>query len=235
MGGYSAPLQSALTTECLVKRNASTQPTHDLARRLGPFDATMIVMGGIIGAGIFTTPQVVALQVHSPLLILGAWAVGGLIALAGAFIYAELSSQSSESGGQYVYLRDALHPLVAFGYGWSLLFVIQTGGMAAVALIFANHVFELVGARVTDLRAALLASIALALLTIINCIGVRAGSVTQNIFMILKLIAIAALVAFGLTVSAPAKTEGVLLVNSSSTIWQSLIAFGAALIPAQFA
>ena len=91
----------------------------------------MIVMGGIIGAGIFTNPYVVAQQVHTPLLILGAWAVGGLIALAGAFIYAELSSQSSESGGQYVYLRDALHPLVAFAYGWSLLFVIQTGGMAA--------------------------------------------------------------------------------------------------------
>src|SRR5216684_1377438 len=180
---------------------------HALARRLGLFDATMIVMGGIIGSGIFINPHVVALQVHSPLLILGAWAVGGLIALAGAFIYAELSSQSSESGGQYVYLRDALHPLVAFGYGWSLLFVIQTGGMAAVALIFANHILELVGTRVNDMRAALLASAALALLTIINCIGVRAGSVTQNVFMILKLIAIAALVAFGLTVAGPAKTE----------------------------
>src|SRR6202162_3012945 len=120
---------------------------HVLARRLGLFDATMIVMGGIIGAGIFTNPYVVAQQVHTPLLILGAWAVGGLIALAGAFIYAELSSQSSASGGQYVYLRDALHPLVAFGYGWSLLFVIQTGGMAAVALIFANYVLELVGVR----------------------------------------------------------------------------------------
>src|SRR5216117_2059464 len=96
-----------------------------------------------------------------------------------------------------------MHPLVAFLYGWSLLFVIQTGGMAAVALIFANHLFELIGVRVTDLRAALLASAALALLTVINCIGVRAGSMTQNVFMILKLIAIAALVAFGLMVSAP--------------------------------
>src|SRR6266853_2427020 len=211
---------------------------HDyaLARRLGLFDATMIVMGGIIGAGIFTNPYVVAQQVHTPFLILGAWAVGGLIALAGAFIYAELSSQSSESGGQYVYLRDALHPLVAFGYGWSLLFVIQTGGMAAVALIFANHLFELVGVRVTDLRAALLGSAALALLTIINCIGVRAGSVTQNVFMVLKLIAIAALVGLGLMVSGPA--HGATVVNSgpaAATTLQSLIAFGAALIPAQFA
>jgi len=206
-----------------------------LARRLGLFDATMIVMGGIIGAGIFTNPYVVAQQVHTPLLILGAWAVGGLIALAGAFIYAELSSQSHESGGQYIYLRDALHPLVAFGYGWSLLFVIQTGGMAAVALIFANHVFELAGRRVTDFRAALLASIALASLTIINCIGVRAGSVTQNVFMILKLIAIAALVAFGLTVAGPAKTDAITTTTSSPTLWPALIAFGAALIPAQFA
>ena len=196
----------------------------------------MIVMGGIIGAGIFKTPEVVAQRVHTPLLILGAWAVGGLIALAGAFIYAELSSQNHESGGQYVYLRDAMHPLVAFSYGWSLLFVIQTGGMAAVALIFANNVFELADRRVTDFRAALLASIALALLTIINCIGVRAGSVTQNVFMILKLVAIAALVAFGLTFAAPVRTEAVTAsAGSSATLWHSLIAFGAALIPAQFA
>jgi basic amino acid/polyamine antiporter, APA family len=219
--------------------NSSTSVTPDsashLARRLGLFDATMIVMGGIIGAGIFTNPYVVAQQVHTPFLILGAWVVGGLIALAGAFIYAELSSQSHESGGQYVYLRDALHPLVAFGYGWSLLFVIQTGGMAAVALIFANHVLELVGAQVNDFRAALLASTALALLTIINCLGVRAGSLTQNIFMVLKLVAISALVVFGLMVSGPAQTAAPLAVVPSTSSIQLLIAFGAALIPAQFA
>ena len=221
-----------------MKRQAEevNEQRHALARRLGLFDATMIVMGGIIGAGIFTNPYVVAQQVHTPFLILGAWAVGGLIAIAGAFIYAELSSQSSESGGQYVYLRDALHPLVAFGYGWSLLFVIQTGGMAAVALIFANHLFELIGVRVTDFRAALLASAALALLTLINCIGVRAGSVTQNVFMILKLIAIAALVVIGLTVSAAPQISGSAMQSfSNPTLGQSLIAFGAALIPAQFA
>ena len=166
------------------------QADSDLARRLGLFDATMIVMGGIIGAGIFTNPYVVAQQVHTPLLILGAWAVGGLIALAGAFIYAELSSQVTASGGQYVYLRDAMHPLVAFLYGWSLLFVIQTGAMAAVALIFANHVFALAGVTTSEGNTALLGASALILLTIINCIGVRAGSITQNVFMILKLIAI---------------------------------------------
>ena len=215
--------------------NSIQAPEGHLARRLGLFDATMIVMGGIIGAGIFTNPYVVAQKVHTPLLILGAWAVGGLIALAGAFIYAELSSQTTESGGQYVYLRDAMHPLVGFVYGWSLLFVIQTGGMAAVALIFANHAMELFGVATNEFRAALIGSAALAVLTVINCIGVRAGSATQNVFMVLKLIAIAVLVFAGLTVTAPATNAVNASAANASTTWQMLIAFGAALIPAQFA
>jgi basic amino acid/polyamine antiporter, APA family len=212
--------------------NPSTE-AH-LARRLGLFDATMIVMGGIIGAGIFTNPYVVAQQVHTPVLILGAWAIGGLIALAGAFIYAELSSQVTESGGQYVYLREAMHPVVGFVYGWSLLFVIQTGGMAAVALIFANHIFELAGVTGGEWSAALLGSAALAVLTVINCLGVRAGTVTQNLFMVLKLIAIAALVIIGLTFTSAVHPTPVQAHAHSST-WQLMIAFGAALIPAQFA
>lgn len=194
----------------------------------------MIVMGGIIGAGIFTNPYVVAQQVHTPKLILGAWAVGGLIALSGAFIYAELSSQVTESGGQYVYIREAMHPLIGFLYGWSLLFVIQTGGMAAVALIFANHLFELIGVRASEFSAALLGCVALLLLTIINCVGVRAGTVTQNLFMILKLAAIAVLVVLGLLLAAPASNSTATVIQSNTT-WQALIAFGAALIPTQFA
>lgn len=109
-----------------MSANSTSTDSH-LARRLGLFDATMIVMGGIIGAGIFSNPYVVAQQVHTPLLILGAWAVGGLIALAGAFIYAELSSQVTESGGQYVYIREAMHPLLGFLYGWSLLSSFKPG------------------------------------------------------------------------------------------------------------
>src|SRR5690348_1199058 len=111
-----------------------------LVARLGIFDTTMLVMGGIIGSGIFINPYVVAQQVPSTVLILAAWAFGGLIALAGAFIYAELSSQTSTSGGQYVYLRDAFHPALAFVYGWALLLVTQSGGMAAVAVTFAKYV-----------------------------------------------------------------------------------------------
>jgi APA family basic amino acid/polyamine antiporter len=209
--------------------------TH-LARRLGLFDTTMIVMGGIIGSGIFINPYVVAQQVSSPVLILAAWSVGGLIALGGAFIYAELSSQSSVTGGQYVYLRDAFHPALAFLYGWALLLVIQSGGMAAVAVTFAKYLCAIGGAQVGESGATLLAACALAFLTIINCFGVRAGSTMQNFFMILKLIAIAALVAFGLTVkNAPQIQQMNMSIDGKSTIWDSLNSFGAALIPVVFA
>src|SRR3970040_1124880 len=119
----------------------SSSPPHSqprLVRRLGPFDATMIVMGGIVGSGIFINPYVVARQVHTPALILGAWIAGGVVALLGALVYAELAALRPETGGQYAYLRDALHPSVAFLYGWGLLLVIQSGGMAAVAITFAR-------------------------------------------------------------------------------------------------
>ena len=114
-----------------------------LARRLGLYDATMLVMGGIVGSGIFINPYVVARRVHTPFLILGAWVLGGLIALAGAFVYRELAARFSEAGGQYVYLREAYHPLVAFLYGWCLLLVVQTGGMAAVAVTFSRYLREI--------------------------------------------------------------------------------------------
>jgi APA family basic amino acid/polyamine antiporter len=207
-----------------------------LDRRLGLFDTTMLVMGGIIGSGIFINPYVVAQQVSSTILILAAWAFGGLIALAGAFIYAELSSQTSASGGQYVYLREAFHPALAFIYGWALLLVTQSGGMAAVAVTFAKYICSLGQMEANDNVAAFLATIVLAVLTIINCLGVRAGSTTQNLFMILKLIAIAALVAFGLTVSGPPTSSAIAGSTSPAPgIWNSLTAFGAALIPVQFA
>jgi APA family basic amino acid/polyamine antiporter len=199
------------------------------------FDTTMIVMGGIIGSGIFINPYVVAQQVPSTILILAAWGFGGLVALAGAFIYAELSSQTSLSGGQYVYLRDAFHPALAFSYGWALLLVTQSGGMAAVAVTFAKYLGAIGGAQAGDIAAAWFAAVALALLTIVNCLGVRAGSTTQNLFMILKLIAIAALVVFGLALRGTSQTQIATSASSPSTMWDLLTAFGAALIPVQFA
>src|SRR5882757_7251038 len=100
---------------------SSPKDGSGLARQLGLFGTTMAVMGGIIGAGIFINPYIVAERVHTPILILAAWIVGGLIALIGAFIYAELAARLPIVGGQYGYLRDALHPAIAFIYGWVLL------------------------------------------------------------------------------------------------------------------
>ena len=165
-------------------------------RQLGLFDAIMIVMGGIVGAGIFANPSEVAHRVHTPFLILGVWVLGGLFAMCGAFIWAELAMRLPAAGGQYLYLREAYHPAVAFVYGWGLLLITQTGGMAAVAVIFASYFRALTGA---DWNSSAIAVIALLTLAGINCLGARTGSNVQSALMLLKIGAIAALVMIGFT------------------------------------
>src|SRR5690349_18383279 len=199
-----------------------------LARRLGLFDATMIVMGGIIGAGIFVNPAVVARNVHTPLLVLGAWLIGGMIALIGAFVYAELAALRPRVGGQYAYLRDAYHPIVAFLYGWTLLLVVQTGGMAGAAIIFGRYFDDLFGLSIPE---QLLAAVALGLLTVINCLGVLAGSNVQSALMLTKLVAIALLI--GLGCFGPIVTN---LKETAATVDSGGFAgFGRAMVPVLFA
>jgi len=199
-----------------------------LARKLGLFDATMLVMGGIIGSGIFVTPAEVARHVSTPLMIVGVWLLGGLIALAASFAYAELAARRPAVGGQYAYLRDAYGPLPAFLYGWALLLVIQSGGMAAVAITFARYVNDLLPLGLSD---SALAVGVLALLTVINCFGVKSGSNVQSLLMLLKIGAIAALVllgwwlAPGLASPAPATSAGTI---------SMLAAVGAAMTPVMF-
>src|SRR4026208_475607 len=118
--------------------------TQPFKRPPRPLDATMIVVGGIIGSGIFINPYIVAQRLDSSALVLGAWIAGGAIALAGALGFAELGSVFPRVGGQYAYLRDALHPLAGFLYGWALLAVIETGAIAAVAIAFATYTLRLV-------------------------------------------------------------------------------------------
>lgn len=198
-----------------------------LARRLNAFDATMLVMGGIIGSGIFINPYVVARQVHTPALILGVWAAGGLIALIGAFIYAELAALRPEVGGQYAYLRDAWHPSVAFLYGWGLLLVVQSGGMAAVAVTFARYTLQLTHVAMPEW---LLAAGTLAILTIINCLGVRSGTNTQSALMLLKLGAIAMLLVAG---SMTTHTAAAPVVARHEDL--SMLMLAAAMTPVMFA
>ena len=200
----------------------------DLARRLGVFDGTMIVMGGIIGAGIFISPYVVARYVHTPALILGVWVAGGAIALLGAFVYAELAAIKPGVGGVYAYLRDAFHPMVAFLFGWTLLLVVNAGGMAAVAVTFGLYLRDLTGIA---LEPATIAVIALAALTIINCYGVRAGASVQNTFMVLKIVAIAALITIGWIAVGRASASP----PPAAAATGSPTGFAAAMVPVLFA
>ena len=201
-----------------------------LARRLGPFDATMLVMGGIIGAGIFVTPAEVAHHVQTPGLIVGVWALGGLIAMAGALVYAELADRRPEVGGQYAYLRDAFGETPAFLYGWSLLLVIQSGGMAVVAITFARYFVELTAFPLAE---GAIAAAVLLLLTLINCLGVRIGGTLQSSLMVLKIIAIAALVIAGWAFAPSAIGTTAPKVAAASP--GLLAAIGAAMTPVMFA
>jgi basic amino acid/polyamine antiporter, APA family len=186
----------------------------------------MLVMGGIIGAGIFMNPAVVAQEVDSPAAALGAWAMGGAFALVGAFIYAELAARRPAVGGQYAYLREAFHPLAAFLYAWTLLLVSQSGGMAAVAMTFARYFRELTAIPASD---GLIALVTLGTLTIVNCLGVRAGSNLQSTFMVLKIGAIVLLIGYGFR--APPATASF----AADSAGAGVASFGAALVPVLFA
>jgi APA family basic amino acid/polyamine antiporter len=199
-------------------------------RQLGLFDAIMLVMGGIVGAGIFANPSEVAHRVHTPFLILGVWVLGGFIAMFGAFIWAELATRLAGTGGQYLYLREAYHPSIAFVYGWGLLLVTQTGGMAAVAVIFASYFRALTGVIWSD---SAIATLVLLMLTGINCLGARAGSNLQSTLMLLKIGAIAALVTFGFALGGGSIESGPLLTKPVS--FGLLKSIGSAMVPIAFA
>lgn len=203
----------------------------DYLRRLGVFSTTMVVIGGIIGAGIFLNPAIVAQRVHSATFILTAWVVGGGVALVGALAFAELGARRPQAGGGYIYLTEAFGPLAAFLYGWTFLFIINSGGIAAVAVTFARYTVDLFGistAYIKPLAAALLVALAG-----VNYFGIRSGSITQNIFTVLKLAALTVLIFVGVFLArggadatAPVETiQGFGVVR----------ALGVALIPVLFA
>src|SRR2546423_2973690 len=210
---------------------AAAESSEGLSRRLGLFGATMAVIGGIVGAGIFINPYLVAERVHTGPLILLAWICGGIIALIGGAIYAELAARLPVVGGQYAYLRQAFHPAVAFVYGWVLLLVIQTGGMAAVAVTFARYFMELTQWQMNE---RLLAALALALLTAINCIGVRACNMAQSLATLSAIVAIAILEICCLVQWPRSQFSWNPVVDQPMSLGV-VIAFGSALTPVLFA
>jgi APA family basic amino acid/polyamine antiporter len=202
------------------------------ARRLGLFSGTMAVVGGIIGGGIFRTPASVAERVSSPALALTAWIVGGVVAIIGALCFAELGQRRPKAGGGYVYLRETWGPLPAFLYGWGLLLVIATGAIAAVAVTCANYALALAG--LSDRFTLPVAVGAIALLSGINYLGVKPGAVTQNIFTLLKLAALGALIVTGLAVSGPSLPPAAAVPARATGWWPMVSDLGAALVPVLF-
>ena len=162
-----------------------TEPTAGYSRSLGLFSATMLVVGGIIGSGVFLNPSIVAARTGTAGLTIGTWALGAVIALLGAFIFAELGRRRPQAGGGYAYLRDAFGPLPAFLYGWALLLAIASGAIAAVAVTFATYTARLVGLPPAAILP--LAFAAVIVITVVNIVGVQPGATTQNVFTLLKL------------------------------------------------
>lgn len=177
-----------------------------LERRLGVFSASTLIIGSMIGSGIFIAPSIMAGQIASPGVFLGLWVIGGVLTLLGALSYAELAAMMPHAGGQYVFLREAFGPGTAFLYGWTLFLVIQTGFHAAVAIAFAKYLGVLglpVGeddvlvtlGPLSISSASIVACVVILVLTAINCRGVREGAVLQDVLTVLKVSAVALLVA----------------------------------------
>ena len=195
--------------------DASTEHSS-LTRALGPLDATMIVVGSMIGSGIFIVSAESSRLVGSPGWLLVAWAVAGVMTITGALCCAELAAMMPRAGGQYVFLREAYGPATAFIFGWSLLLVIQTGTIAAVAIAFANFtgvLTERVSATTYVIAPVVFGRYAVSLstqqlvavgmivvLTLTNMRGLRLGTLIQNTFTVTKTAALAVLILLGLTV-----------------------------------
>ncbi|WP_266168524.1 APC family permease [Dyella subtropica] len=202
--------------------------TSGYVRRLSPWDAAMIVVGGIIGGGIFLNPGIAAQRTESGLALLLIWVGAGLLTLIGALCYAELGARRPHAGGSYVYLREAFGSLAGFLFGWTMLLVIYSGSSAAVATIFASYASSVFGLPPTAIKP--LAAGALVFVAGINLFGLRVGAQVQNLFTLLKLLAVAVLVVCGLFL-AGAGSSGVLAADAS----RADVGFMGAALPVLFA
>lgn len=232
--------------------SANTQKdVQELPRTLGIWDATFLIIGSVIGSGIFLVPSEIAQKLSTPFLILLVWVASGILTFLGALTYAELGAAIPKAGGQYIFLKEAFGPVWGFLYGWVLFLVIQTGSIAAVAVAFAKYlgyflplgkivfvnpislgsgifVFKL---QLTGIELAAIGCIVL--LSVINSLSVSFGAGVQNLFTSLKTLAILCLVISGFIFGSH---NGVPLMAGSEAATLSLLqAFGLAMIAALWA
>ncbi|MHB8579102.1 MAG: APC family permease [Ignavibacteriaceae bacterium] len=214
----------------MEKPDTSLTETKDFKRELGLLDSTMIVIGSMIGSGIFIVSADIARTVGSPGYLLLVWLITGAITITAALSYGELAGMLPHAGGQYVYLREAYNPLVGFLYGWTLFLVIQTGTIAAVAVAFAkytavlipwfsenNILFSLFGLKIS--AAEILAILSVVVLTSSNIRGVRTGKIVQNIFTFSKVVALFGLILLAFFIGRNAAAIGANFSNFWNASW----------------
>jgi APA family basic amino acid/polyamine antiporter len=175
-----------MSTEAKVK---SGLPKNQLPRVFGLFDVTSIVIGGIIGSGIFMVPAEIAGAVNSPLLMLAVWVVGGFLSFLGALGLAELGAAMPEAGGIYVYLREAYGSFISFLFGWTLFFVIDSGAIATLAVAFSSNYLPYF-IKMSPLVTKLVASGFIIFLATVNYFGARQGGNLQNLLTVIKTVGI---------------------------------------------
>jgi len=196
-------------------------------RQLSLLDATLLVMGGIIGVGIFYTPRLVAQHVPEPTAFLAMWAIGGLIALTGALTFAELGATFPRAGGWYVFLREAFGPFVAYLFAWVVLCVVSTGAVSVIVRVLVQNVPGLPPSTHFAVGAAVIV-----LVTGLAMLGAKAGATLQNGCMAVKLGAIAAMAGVGLLSTAPATSLPVLPAPTEGGLAMGMVR---ALLPVLFA
>lgn len=192
-----------------------TPSSSSYLRRLGVWSGAAIVVGGVIGSGIFRTPATVAERTASGLPLLALWVLGGLLTLAGVLCYAELGARRPQAGGIYLYLREAFGALPAFLFGWTMALINYPGSVAAVAVTFADYACRAVSLPALWVKP--IAAGAIVFIVGVNLFGIRAGSLLVNLFTLLKLAAIAMLLVVGLAL-AHGHIGGVLAVDTAHQV-----------------
>ena len=210
------------------------EPSHQFKRGLGLLDSTMIVIGSMIGSGIFIVSADIGRIVGAPGYLLLVWLITGVMTVIAALSYGELASMMPHVGGQYAYLREAYNPFIAFLYGWTLFLVIQTGTIAAVAVAFAKftgilipwfseqHILLSTG-KFHVSAAQFLAMVSVALLTFLNMRGLQEGKIVQNIFTTIKIAALLGFVLFALFVGRNASALAANINGFWNATWTQVV------------
>jgi APA family basic amino acid/polyamine antiporter len=176
--------------------NKNYQQKPQLKQKLTLFDMTMIAIGSTIGSGIFLTPSIIAKTLPSAKWIILVWIVGGLLSLSGALTFSELGSMMPKAGGVYVYLSRAYGGLFGFLYGWAYFLIVNTGAIAALAVAFSTYFAYFVPLSPAGIK--IFAVCGIILVTVINVLGVKSGAIFSDLFTVLKLLGIAAVIIIGL-------------------------------------